>query len=201
MENAANNCGCSRRAFLSDMGLGFTGLALGAMLAEEGRLKADAPEVKSSLHFPPKAKSVVWIFLSGGYSHIETFDPKPALNEFAGKTFDKTPFESIADDVDDVSHALLSHVGEQVQEPGCPFRAEPLLQGLRHPPCVHENIPSRRRPTSRRRWHRRRGIASVRSVRRVQRQKGSVRGRPSLESGSVRPQRGQRIDPAGATGR
>lgn len=93
-ENANDPSGCSRRAFLADVGLGFTGLALGAMLAEDGRLKADAVGLPSTLHFPPKAKSVVWVFLSGGYSHLETFDPKPALNEHAGKTFDKTPFEN-----------------------------------------------------------------------------------------------------------
>ncbi len=85
----------TRRAFLSDMGMGFTGLALGAMLAEDGRLKASeaahGPPVGGT-HFPPRAKSVVWIFLSGGYSHVETFDPKPALNKYAGKTYAETPF-------------------------------------------------------------------------------------------------------------
>ncbi|MCA9071351.1 MAG: DUF1501 domain-containing protein, partial [Planctomycetaceae bacterium] len=93
------SCACSRRGFLADMGLGFTGLAMGAMLAEEGRLKADEPNSPTLFstvapHHPPKAKSVVWIFLSGGYSHLETFDPKPALNKYAGKSFDKTPFEN-----------------------------------------------------------------------------------------------------------
>lgn len=84
-----------RRAFLSDLGLGFTGLALGAMLADDGRLLAaeDTPSAPTT-HFVPRAKSVIWIFLSGGYSHVETFDPKPALNKYAGKTFDKTPFEN-----------------------------------------------------------------------------------------------------------
>lgn len=77
--------------------MGFTGLALGAMLADDGQLRAaDAghslPDGRP--HFPPRAKSVVWIFLSGGYSHLETFDPKPALNTYAGKTFDATPFEN-----------------------------------------------------------------------------------------------------------
>ena len=76
-----------RRAFLADVGMGVTGLALGTMLAEE-RLAA------GELHFAPRAKSVIWIFLSGGYSHLETFDPKPALNKYAGMTFDKTPFEN-----------------------------------------------------------------------------------------------------------
>jgi len=38
-----------------------------------------------------KAKSVIWTFFSGGHSHLETFDPKPALNPYAGKTFAQTP--------------------------------------------------------------------------------------------------------------
>lgn len=88
----------SRRAFLSDLGMGFTGLALGAMLADDGILRAaetaPAPFPTGMPHHPPKAKSVIWIFLSGGYSHLETFDPKPALNQYAGMTFDKTPFEN-----------------------------------------------------------------------------------------------------------
>lgn len=91
------DCYCSptRRDFLSDLGMGFTGLALGAMLADDGRLKAGESVVnQSQTHFTPKAKSVIWIFLSGGYSHLETFDPKAALNKYAGKTFDKTPFEN-----------------------------------------------------------------------------------------------------------
>ena len=89
-----SECDChppSRRAFLSDIGMGFTGLALGAMLAEDGIAKAADP---SPQHHGARAKSVIWIFLSGGYSHVETFDPKPALNQYAGMTFDKTPFEN-----------------------------------------------------------------------------------------------------------
>ena len=81
----------SRRTFLADMGLGCTGMALGARLAEAGR---GATPLESAAHSPARARSVVWIFLSGGYSHLETFDPKPALNKYAGKTFDKTPFEN-----------------------------------------------------------------------------------------------------------
>ncbi|MCA9134443.1 MAG: DUF1501 domain-containing protein, partial [Planctomycetales bacterium] len=86
---------CSRRAYLADLGMGFTGLALGAMLADDGRLRAaDSPAHSPTYHVRPRAKSVIWIFLSGGYSHVETFDPKPALNKYAGMTFDKTPFEN-----------------------------------------------------------------------------------------------------------
>jgi hypothetical protein len=89
-------CGqVSRRNFLADLGMGFTGLAMGAMLQRDGIARAEdghwAPP-DGRLHHAPKAKSVIWIFLSGGYSHLETFDPKPALNRYAGKTFAETPF-------------------------------------------------------------------------------------------------------------
>lgn len=82
----------NRRMFLADYGMGFTGLALGAMLAQDKIVRGES--VKS---LEPKAKSVIWVFLSGGYSHVETFDPKPALNEHAGKTFDQTPFANPVD--------------------------------------------------------------------------------------------------------
>ena len=83
----------TRREFLSDLGMGFTGLALGAMLADDGRLRSSETSTQqATTHFRPRAKSVIWIFLSGGYSHLETFDPKPALNKYAGMTFDETPF-------------------------------------------------------------------------------------------------------------
>ena len=87
-----------RRGFLSDCGMGFTGLALSSMLFRDGVSKVSAAEAKAwspptgQPVFQPKAKSVIWIFLSGGCSHLETFDPKPALNKYAGKTFDSTPF-------------------------------------------------------------------------------------------------------------
>lgn len=85
-----------RRAFLSDLGMGVTGMALGAMLADDGVVRAaeSGGSVPAPTQFAPRAKSVIWIFLSGGYSHMETFDPKPALNKYAGMTFDKTPFDN-----------------------------------------------------------------------------------------------------------
>ena len=87
-----------RRTFLADVGMGFTGLALGSMLRADGAARAEAATGGGSpdgnAHFAPKAKSVIWIFLSGGYSHLETFDPKPALNRLAGKTYDETELEN-----------------------------------------------------------------------------------------------------------
>jgi hypothetical protein len=75
--------------------MGFAGLALGAMLQRDGIARGAEPgwlAPTGKPHFRPRATSVIWIFLSGGYSHLETFDPKPSLNKYAGKTFEQTPF-------------------------------------------------------------------------------------------------------------
>jgi hypothetical protein len=45
-------------------------------------------------HFKPKAKHVIWLFMVGGTSHVESFDPKQALNDYAGKTIAESPFKS-----------------------------------------------------------------------------------------------------------
>jgi hypothetical protein len=86
----------SRRSFLADLGMGFGGLVAGALLADDGIVRAEpaAPwqPPDGTPHFAPSAKSVIWVFLSGGYSHLETFDPKPALNRHAGKTYAEAPF-------------------------------------------------------------------------------------------------------------
>jgi len=93
-------CGVTRRSFLADTGMGFTGLALGAMLARDGILRAGEPgpgTPDGTANFAPKAKSVIWLFMLGGVSHVEAFDPKPALNKYAGKTIAETPYKGILD--------------------------------------------------------------------------------------------------------
>jgi hypothetical protein len=91
-------CGrIARRTFLADVGFGATGLALGALLHQQGVAKGSETAAQSPTgqpHFPARAKNVIWIFLSGGCSQLETFDPKPALNRHAGKTYDETPFQN-----------------------------------------------------------------------------------------------------------
>ena len=72
----------NRRTFLADLGMGFTGLALGSMLARDGVAGHRAPGGQPD--FAPKAKSVIWLFMTGGVSHMESFDPKPALNKYGG---------------------------------------------------------------------------------------------------------------------
>ena len=81
----------TRRSFLADTGMGFTGLALGAMLARQGIVRAGEAAA------PPaaKAKAVIWIFLCGGVSHVESFDPKPALDRYNGKSIEATPYKDV----------------------------------------------------------------------------------------------------------
>src|ERR1044072_3673653 len=88
-----------RRSFLADIGMGFTGLALSAMLHRDGYASdaaAWAPPTGMP-HFAPKAKSVIWLFMIGGVSHVESFDPKPALNKYAGKSIAETPYKNVLD--------------------------------------------------------------------------------------------------------
>lgn len=88
----------TRRAFFSDLGMGLGSVALTAMLSREalaatdGALPAGWRPPDGKPHFTPRAKNVIWLFMIGGASHLESFDPKPALNRYAGKTIAETPF-------------------------------------------------------------------------------------------------------------
>ncbi|HYH67359.1 MAG TPA: DUF1501 domain-containing protein [Urbifossiella sp.] len=79
----------SRRDLLRSAGGGFGALALAAMLAEEAAA-ADAPGPADPLapkrpHHEPTAKRVIFLFMSGGPSHVDTFDPKPELARLHGQ--------------------------------------------------------------------------------------------------------------------
>ncbi|QDT39041.1 DUF1501 domain-containing protein [Stratiformator vulcanicus] len=76
-----------RRAFLKDMGAGFGSLALASMLNRDCSAATDG-----IADFAPKAKSVIWLFMIGGASHLESFDPKPVLNRYAGTPIGETPY-------------------------------------------------------------------------------------------------------------
>jgi len=92
--------GIHRRTFLADVGMGFTGLALAAMLHRDGFAtgRSTAPGLTApdgKPHFRPRARSVIWLFMNGGVSHMESFDPKPMLLQHAGKTIAETPFKDV----------------------------------------------------------------------------------------------------------
>ena len=78
----------SRREFLARAGAGFGSLALASLLARDAAAATSRivnPLAAKPPHFPAQAKSVIWCFMDGGPSHIDLFDPKPALTKLAGK--------------------------------------------------------------------------------------------------------------------
>jgi len=80
----------SRRDFLARSGTGLGTLALASVLADTYGLSTSADAATSPMlprqpHFPAKAKHVIHVFCNGGPSHVDTFDPKPALAKYAGQ--------------------------------------------------------------------------------------------------------------------
>src|SRR3979490_1361382 len=84
----------SRREFLFESCGGISGLGLAALLQQDQLLagsacdanaQVDSPYTPKKPHFPARAKSVISLFMSGGVSHLDTFDPKPALKKYAGQ--------------------------------------------------------------------------------------------------------------------
>src|SRR5580700_8400087 len=77
----------SRRDFLCNAGSGLGALALASMFADDALKAADAPDPlrPNAPHYKPTAKSVIWLFMEGGPSHLDLFDPKPQLEKLAGK--------------------------------------------------------------------------------------------------------------------
>jgi hypothetical protein len=79
----------TRREFLNRCGMGMGALGLGGLLGGQQEAFAnasyDSPLTPKQPHFPAKAKRVIHLFMNGGPSHVDTFDPKPSLAKYAGK--------------------------------------------------------------------------------------------------------------------
>ncbi len=100
--NPANFCGRTRREFLWQAGGGFAGTALTGLLQRDGFFGTSASGAESAPHqnplapkephFAPKAKSVIFLFMYGGPSHIDTFDYKPAMKGRDNQTVDVKTF-------------------------------------------------------------------------------------------------------------
>src|SRR5437870_189363 len=89
-------CGRTRREFLWQVGGGFAGLVLFDLLTRDGFFAARAAEKKAAgayllaprpPHFKAKAKHAVFLFMNGGPSHVDTFDPKPDLDKHHGEPY------------------------------------------------------------------------------------------------------------------
>lgn len=92
-----NPLGFSRRSLLTRSALGIGSLALAGVLRDDDRLVAAGeahimtdPLAVRAPHLPGKAKRVIHFFLNGGPSHVDTFDPKPSLQTYAGRRIPQT---------------------------------------------------------------------------------------------------------------
>src|SRR5437667_8167359 len=77
----------TRRDFLWQAGGGFASLALMDLLSRETKAATVSPLAAKPQHFPAKAKHCVFLFMNGAPSHIDTFDPKPALTRLNGTPY------------------------------------------------------------------------------------------------------------------
>ena len=81
-----NNFSITRREMLARSGAGFGMLGLSSVLAQEAAADLSVnPMSPKKPHFEPKAKHVIFLFMNGGPSHVDTFDPKPELKTQEGK--------------------------------------------------------------------------------------------------------------------
>ena len=84
----------TRREWLQRVGMGLPSLALGMMIGEQSSAAESGmpanPLLPKKPHFAPKAKRVVHLFMNGGPSQVDTFDPKPALTKYHGKSLPMT---------------------------------------------------------------------------------------------------------------
>ncbi len=78
----------SRREFFTRAGSGLAGIALASLLRSDGLVASTNipdPLAPKKPHHGPTAKSIIWLFMEGGPSHLDLFDPKPRLMELAGQ--------------------------------------------------------------------------------------------------------------------
>jgi hypothetical protein len=78
-------CSITRRSMLQQCGMGLGSLALGSMLPGAASAAGTNPLLARQGHFPSRIKHVIHLFMNGGPSHVDTFDPKPLLKKYHGR--------------------------------------------------------------------------------------------------------------------
>jgi hypothetical protein len=77
----------TRRQMLRNSSVGFGALALDMLMAQDCAAEAEGPLAPRNTHFAAKARSIIFLYMDGGVSQVDSFDPKPRLNKEHGKPF------------------------------------------------------------------------------------------------------------------
>lgn len=127
---------CSRRHFLHTGSFGLSGLALASLLRDERLLAAPVKPLLGSEGFdlkpklapaPGKARAMISLFMMGGPSQMDLFDPKPMLSQYHGEKF---PGEVIYDNVAEASSKVFGSPWSFVKSGKCGMELSELLPGL-----------------------------------------------------------------------
>ena len=137
----------SRREMLGRGAAGFGLLGLAGLL---GRADAGASPLP---HFAPRAKRVIFLFMNGGPSHVDTFDPKPALARFAGRQPDgdlyrkkkttgmmPSPLAFSKHGRSGIEVSTAGAVDEIARQRGEDTVGRPTLQRIGAPPAAHQRV-------------------------------------------------------------
>src|SRR4051794_35662556 len=114
----------TRRDLLLKGGAGFGAIALNYLLRDDPAFAAPTPEPAASPlavktpHFAARAKRVIFLFMEGGPSHIDLFDPKPKLNELAGKPLPPS-FTKVITSMGEINAPLLASKRKWKQHGQC----------------------------------------------------------------------------------
>src|SRR5882757_8689157 len=87
---------CSRPSALQQLACGFGSLALAGLTAQESARAAVNPLAPKAPMFPARAKRIIFLFMQGGVSHVDSFDYKPKLAEDDGKMLDFADLRALA---------------------------------------------------------------------------------------------------------
>ena len=120
---------------LAGSGLLLPGLLSELMAAEDGSARSGDPLAPNPTHFAPKAKRVIFLFMTGGVSHVDTFDPKPVLNSrhdqerrpgqyYKGSGWNFRPYGQSGIEVSD----LFPHIGSVIDDV-CMIRSMTNING------------------------------------------------------------------------
>ncbi len=110
----------SRRQFFTTAASGLGTAALASILAEDGLLAAqpDDPLAPKQPHFPGKAKACIFLYMAGGPSQVDLFDPKPVLNERDGEKVPKSLYEKVEFAFIKPEEAVLKGTSREFQKQG-----------------------------------------------------------------------------------